>query len=183
MEVNLAKSLKGTVLINGERYFISYEGLTTICSKCGMYGHLVHSCPQGATEKMVVLRPSNVGEESKEAVAGRDGFTAVRRSRRGNASRIPVVAVTDRTEAEERRNLRANPSSQGRDNITLSNRFGSLGEGTIPTELREVVNLVEENKENEDIFTKQSTGLSGKPGRGDRIWWTECSKELGQEWG
>ncbi|XP_013633708.1 PREDICTED: uncharacterized protein LOC106339442 [Brassica oleracea var. oleracea] len=42
VEVNLAKTLKGTMLINGERYFVAYEGLSEICSKCGIYGHLVH---------------------------------------------------------------------------------------------------------------------------------------------
>ncbi|EOA38826.1 hypothetical protein CARUB_v10011149mg [Capsella rubella] len=36
VEVNLVKPLKGTVLINGERYFVSYEGLSNIRSMCGL---------------------------------------------------------------------------------------------------------------------------------------------------
>ncbi|XP_010424323.1 PREDICTED: uncharacterized protein LOC104709398 [Camelina sativa] len=43
VEVNLKRPLKGTVMVNGERYFVSYEGLSAICSRCGMYGHLVHN--------------------------------------------------------------------------------------------------------------------------------------------
>ncbi|XP_010425860.1 PREDICTED: uncharacterized protein LOC104710904 [Camelina sativa] len=39
VEVDLKNPLKGTVLINGERYYVSYEGLSTICSSCGLYGH------------------------------------------------------------------------------------------------------------------------------------------------
>lgn len=31
-EVNLKKPLKESIMINGERYFVSYEGLTNICS-------------------------------------------------------------------------------------------------------------------------------------------------------
>ena len=44
VEVNLSTPLKGTVLINDERFFVSYEGLVKICSACGLYGHLVHAC-------------------------------------------------------------------------------------------------------------------------------------------
>lgn len=45
VEIDLKKPLKGTVMVNGLRYFVAYEGLSTICSKCGLYGHLVHTCP------------------------------------------------------------------------------------------------------------------------------------------
>lgn len=50
VEVNLKKPLKGTVLINGERYFVSYEGLSNICSICGLFGHMVHHCSRGPPE-------------------------------------------------------------------------------------------------------------------------------------
>ncbi|KAG2293405.1 hypothetical protein Bca52824_040074 [Brassica carinata] len=55
VEVNLAKPLKGTVLINGERYFVAYEGLSNICSKCGIYGHMVHGCPRTIAERVANL--------------------------------------------------------------------------------------------------------------------------------
>ena len=45
VEVNLNKPLKGSVMVNGERYYVSYEGISAICSMCGMFGHLVHACP------------------------------------------------------------------------------------------------------------------------------------------
>ncbi|KAG7552429.1 hypothetical protein ISN45_Aa06g030300 [Arabidopsis thaliana x Arabidopsis arenosa] len=54
VKVNLMKPLKGIVMINGERYFVSYEGLSNICSMCGMYGHLVHACPQAVLSKEIV---------------------------------------------------------------------------------------------------------------------------------
>lgn len=53
VEVNLKKSLKGTVMVNGERYYVSYKGLSAICSKCGLYGHLVHTCPQVSQTRVV----------------------------------------------------------------------------------------------------------------------------------
>ncbi|XP_010481113.1 PREDICTED: uncharacterized protein LOC104759949 [Camelina sativa] len=49
VEVDLQRPLKGTIMINGERYFVSYEGLPNICLLCGLYGHLVHACPSGNT--------------------------------------------------------------------------------------------------------------------------------------
>ncbi|KAL8161183.1 hypothetical protein V2J09_012672 [Rumex salicifolius] len=45
VEVDLKKPLKGTVLVNRERYFVAYEGLSSICSSCGLFGHLAASCP------------------------------------------------------------------------------------------------------------------------------------------
>ncbi|KAL8171436.1 hypothetical protein V2J09_023240 [Rumex salicifolius] len=44
IEVNLSKPLKGSLTINDTRYFVTYEGLNTICSHCGIYGHLAANC-------------------------------------------------------------------------------------------------------------------------------------------
>lgn len=52
VEVDLRKPLKGTIIINGVRYFVAYEGLNNICPRCGVYGHGVQSCPQGRKETM-----------------------------------------------------------------------------------------------------------------------------------
>ncbi|CAA7042516.1 unnamed protein product [Microthlaspi erraticum] len=84
VEVNLKKPLKGTILINGERYFVSYEGLTNICSLCGMYGHLVHSCPKRVSEASNESVTSNFPgrDNGKEIAVVEDGFTQVRRGRR-----------------------------------------------------------------------------------------------------
>lgn len=87
VEVNLKKPLKGTLMINGERYFVLYEGLTTICAQCGLYGHLVHACPRGASEKViemdVVGATPNVdsGQIMNKSCSMEDGFTPVRQRR------------------------------------------------------------------------------------------------------
>ncbi|XP_010435718.1 PREDICTED: uncharacterized protein LOC104719481 [Camelina sativa] len=54
IEVNLSRPLKGTIQVNEERYFVSYEGLTNICSGYGVYGHLVHVCPRRVLAEVVV---------------------------------------------------------------------------------------------------------------------------------
>lgn len=74
VEVNLKKPLNGTVMVNGERYYMSCEGLKTICSKCGMYGHLVHTCPQGASEKTVGVTLPTVDVDSNKSMPSEDGL-------------------------------------------------------------------------------------------------------------
>lgn len=93
VEVNLAKPLKGTVLINGERYFVAYEGLSVICSKCGIYGNLVHGCPKMIAERMANLavnaepQAKNGLENRQEQQMQDDGFVRAKGPRRGSQMR------------------------------------------------------------------------------------------------
>ncbi|CAA7036312.1 unnamed protein product [Microthlaspi erraticum] len=120
VEVNLKKPLKGTVLVNGERYFVSYEGLTNICSLCSLYGHLVHSCPRKAHNPS----PLVVTQTTQRSVSGQgvapvdDGFTQVRRGRRSE----PEGVRQEGTKNLERSAIKEGDSS----NILLANRFGNL---------------------------------------------------------
>lgn len=79
VEVNLAKPLKGSVVINGERYYVAYEGLTNICSCCGLYGHVIHQCPSRIPEESVEVPVKKPVETVKERLPTNDGFTEVRR--------------------------------------------------------------------------------------------------------
>lgn len=147
VEVNLAKPLKGTVLINGERYFVAYEGLSDICSKCGIYGHLVHGCPKTIAERManqtiqteapIVAQPP----PRQNPIMQEDGFTQARASRRGTQTQPQMVDVTTRVLLEE-------ASRKNRDTVALSNKFGSLEMVTSVGESREDEVNGEENKEN-----------------------------------
>ncbi|KAL8142956.1 hypothetical protein V2J09_015988 [Rumex salicifolius] len=55
IEVDLRKPLKGSLTINGTRYFVSYEGLNTICSNCGIYGHLAINCSRKRVDTTGVI--------------------------------------------------------------------------------------------------------------------------------
>lgn len=103
VEVNLTKPLKSTVVINGDRYFVSYEGLPNICSYCGLYGHLVHSCPKVTAtsprnvQEMTVVeaRPkTSVGASSNNAVQMNDGFSLVKSSGRRSGATTEKVVFT-----------------------------------------------------------------------------------------
>ena len=48
VEVDLLQPLVGKILLDGEWQLVSYEGLHTICSVCGMYGHKEDSCSENA---------------------------------------------------------------------------------------------------------------------------------------
>lgn len=72
-------------MINGDRYFVSYEGLTNIRSGCGMYGHLIHNCPLVGKKRALVVRAKEMKEKTDEAPRVNDKFTVVRRSGRSSA--------------------------------------------------------------------------------------------------
>lgn len=140
VEVNLKKPLKGTVMVNGERYYVSYEGLNNIFSKCGLFGHLVHNCPQLASERALVVPKPNavVVAVTNTNMSTEEGFTVVRRSRRKpgiagsreNANAMNAGGVKER-------NLWEIPINKVFQNITINNRFGSLGEDVIPAMSKE----------------------------------------------
>ena len=180
VEVNLAKSLKGTIMINGERYFVAYEGLSNICSFCGLYGHLVHSCPRGAAERTVNLTPTTVAVRTTETVTPRengssqdeDGFTPVRRSgkRVENPTRRAGKAA-EKASAVMERNLKDIPITDT-ENIMTPNRFAGLEEDSVADNLREGAMITGENKENEGgsnqaRIGKKTCQLRQVPGKSD----------------
>ncbi|KAG7578919.1 Reverse transcriptase domain [Arabidopsis thaliana x Arabidopsis arenosa] len=155
VEVNLKKPLKGSLLINGERYFVAYEGLTNICSSCGLYGHLVHNCPRGRQEKAVAVLNPNVSTERELIVTNQteDGFTMVGKAGR-RVEKQPVKAVipvgnsgrnSGSVFGKIQRDLGRRKESE---NISLSNSFGSLGANM---EVAEISGELGGNKENENI--------------------------------
>lgn len=163
VEVNLKKPLKGTVMINGERYFVSYEGLTNICSHCGLYGHLVHSCPKRAQEKAVVVAPPTVAvtPSGPEVNQVDDGFTMVRSAGRRVDMPMKKAAVSAGGSRVESGTTRRDPvRRKNTGNIPVSNRFGSLGSDmAIPVLQKEGV-IFGENKENEVLSNQAFKGKS-----------------------
>ena len=156
VEVDLSKPLKGTLMVNGERHFVAYEGLMNICSGCGIYGHLVHNCPKTRVEKVVEKPVSRMA--SAENLHGGDGFTVVRRGARKavqpeNRPVVAAVAVVG-SEGDHGRKLREITASANMEILPTSNRFSNLEEDMIESEIREVAITVEKNKENM-VFTQQ----------------------------
>ncbi|KAG2248243.1 hypothetical protein Bca52824_087871 [Brassica carinata] len=156
VEVNLAKPLKGTVLINGERYFVAYEGLAEICSKCRIYGHSVHGCPRTIAERLAEVAIQTEAQSAtrsptrQEPIVQENGFTPVRSSRRGTQI-LPRLVNCRTAEAggETDRNVQEIPQTGGIANIAISNKFGSLEQDTDRSKSREEIVSGEENKENQ----------------------------------
>lgn len=59
VEVDLNKQLKSKFMIRTQLYIVEYEGLNTICFRCGTYGHSQEQCGH---EKL----PKNQQENSKQ---------------------------------------------------------------------------------------------------------------------
>ncbi|EOA27131.1 hypothetical protein CARUB_v10023230mg, partial [Capsella rubella] len=153
VEVNLAYPLKGTIMINAERYYVAYEGLTNICSLCGLYGHLVHACPAGkpvmpVTEKETTATVVPGGSE------GGDGFTTVRKTGYRSTSQMRKVSLAAAKSGKETEgNLREISGQKESANIAVSNSFGMLEDGVVSLESRDVVITSGANKENEYPLT------------------------------
>ncbi|CAA7030619.1 unnamed protein product [Microthlaspi erraticum] len=183
VEVNLAKPLKGTILINGDRYFVAYEGLNVICSGCGLYGHLVHNCPKAAAPMVTApvrttgvasaSMSQNMVEERRETSQAEMEFQTVRGSRRKSAGSTvspaaePVAFTawsSGGVEARKSRNILANIPKT---NIPNSNRFDSLAVDTELTESREDGVLVEVDKEN--VNDGNIHGIEKSTGHGNQL--------------
>lgn len=161
VEVNLKKPLKGTVMVNGERYYVSYEGLSAICSKCGLYGHVVHTCPHVSQTKVAAVIPSNENASPTAAQPSEDGFTVVRRSgRRTAVAAKPADLPGGSSDGSHERNLREIPINKDFENIRLSNRFGRLEDNGVSLEGRNVADSMAPNKENENIQDPLGEGKS-----------------------
>ncbi|XP_013713507.1 uncharacterized protein LOC106417212 [Brassica napus] len=157
VEVNLTKPLKGTVLINGERYFVAYEGLSNICSKCGIYGHLVHGCPRTIAERVANLdiqaasQPSTRPVTRQDQAVQEDGFIPARVQRRGTQMMPrPVENLIGENSGKANRKSQETPRFKEAGNISLANKYGSLGMDTALSVSREDMASGEENKENQN---------------------------------
>lgn len=154
VEINLSKPLKGSVLINGERYYVAYEGLNNICSGCGMYGHLIHGCPRVVMEKSQAEAVQTVIEKTGEVAIRDDGFTVVRRGgRRSEGPSRGVVAAARRPET-------GLAIIKGNNNVVTKNRFGNLETGMVRSELTGGNIASGANKENQMIADPMREGKS-----------------------
>ncbi|KAL8140630.1 hypothetical protein V2J09_006651 [Rumex salicifolius] len=44
VEIDITQPLLGAMIVEGGKIFIDYDGLHTVCYRCGVYGHLVDRC-------------------------------------------------------------------------------------------------------------------------------------------
>ncbi|EOA29675.1 hypothetical protein CARUB_v10015822mg, partial [Capsella rubella] len=124
VEVDLTQPLKGSVMVNGDRYFVSYEGLSNICSSCGLYGHLVNTCPSRMAERLAQVSVQEMSPVVPSGGGGSDGFTEVRRTSRRSGTQmakesVAVGAVTERQE----RNVSKIASITENEKLAVSNKI------------------------------------------------------------
>ncbi|XP_048591480.1 uncharacterized protein LOC106355257 [Brassica napus] len=170
VEVNLNKPLKGTVVINGERYWVSYEGISTICSTCGMYGHLAHACPRKSVERAPAT--ASIPITKPHEITGDTGmvteFTQVRPARRRQEQQNGGGGSMRNNEGRDMRGAKIMTGSRVKEArngsaveiIKVSNRFGGLGEEGETEKLEEEVGRDGANKENENTINLSSIGSS-----------------------
>ncbi|KAL8166153.1 hypothetical protein V2J09_007652 [Rumex salicifolius] len=176
VEIDITQPLFGSIIVNGEKVFIEYEGLNTICYRCGRYGHLVDKCQQKEPE----MEPRNC--ENEQVTAGQNSLTPA------STSRGPTSAAKRDIGAWSvvgRRNYR---KSNGKNDTTKiaagiaksfsHNRFDSLNVENIDMPSKEGMEIeedtgIEENRDPNIIILKgkafgdsngKSQQLSSGPG-------------------
>lgn len=169
VEVNLNKPLKGTVMVNGERYFVSYEGISAICSTCGMYGHLVHACPRNVTEKALAPVPTPVITSlvTHNSTEMEMEFTQVRHARRKPEQHKNIGTSLGGKDGSGTVGRKTSEVSKERvlEEIRTSNKFGGLNEEGVMEENVEVAVREEENKENENSINLRAGGSRERNGK------------------
>lgn len=190
VEVNLKKPLKGTVMVNGERYYVSYEGLNTICPSCGIYGHLVSACPRKASEVMAQMSVQNGASSSDGGDKTKDGFTVVKKAgRRVEPPAKPVVFAAGGSGKGQERNTAGIAQITGKGNVAISNSFSGLNADFMEEELREAnkenidINIPQESrnvepskerynlrKESRVVHVESRVEVTGKKGAGPKTW-------------
>lgn len=175
VEVNLNKPLKGTVMINGERYGVSYEGISTICSICGMYGHLAYACPRKTVERAPINVITQATDLQKDtgAMEKETGFTSVRPARKNHVKQNGGGNLMWRNEGSDTRGGKVMiGGSKGEEmsevNVTpaieVSNRFGGLVDEEQVEEPIEETGRDGANKENENTMNLNQTDPSKRFG-------------------
>ncbi|CAA7044677.1 unnamed protein product [Microthlaspi erraticum] len=147
-------------MINGERYYVSYEGLTNICSGCGIYGHMLDSCPSRVVSKPVDSAMTNQGMVAASQGDAEEGFIMARKPKPvvRTAGR-PAASVTGNGREVPRRVLKKIPQQKDLGNISLSNAFDRLREDTEVIEFGKGNIINDGNKENS---SKLSGAFKGK---------------------
>lgn len=51
IEIDMAKPLIGLIIINVKAQKVEYEGIPSVCYKCGKVGHLKEKCLENSQEK------------------------------------------------------------------------------------------------------------------------------------
>ncbi|KAK4266118.1 hypothetical protein QN277_027087 [Acacia crassicarpa] len=75
--VDLSKQLMSGFTLDGEDYFLEYEGLHGLCTSCGIYGHSVESCTMGGGKQRAGDQPDENNSVIKETEAASSGDQGV----------------------------------------------------------------------------------------------------------
>ncbi|CAL9240243.1 unnamed protein product, partial [Arabidopsis halleri] len=156
VEVNLRRALKGSIVVNGERYSMAYEGLSNICPVCGIYGHVGSVCPKRESGSVVQTVQKETASNQNGGEKTVDGFTEVRR--KGRQAQVPKVVFAaggprdllrqQRTEKADGNGFGAGVRESGA--AINANRFAGLVNEGEEQGMQVEQSLMGANKENAD---------------------------------
>lgn len=137
VEINLNEPLKPFINLYGKPYGVVYEGISTICFNCGVYGHVREQCPYKSENQYDVKEPTKPTAETSTEPADpnlvdvsmlnpEDGLNSYTKDQsapkpKSNANVGPWMVMSYRN---RKKNFNASPSRNGKP--SQGSRFAPL---------------------------------------------------------
>ncbi|KAL4382918.1 hypothetical protein GQ457_15G016510 [Hibiscus cannabinus] len=160
--VNLKKPLVSSIIIDGQRQGIEYEGFPTIFYSCGKYGHIMETCkPFNEQNHHEDIIDMTIVESTEKFGPWMQAPT--RRSRKNVNNREP----TDRTVAYMKQSL---PVKKGRYEVLLSEKDDDYGlqtdnmvkKSTTPIKINGLTAKIDSSKKGSNVDWETMGSVRGK---------------------
>lgn len=175
VEINLNEPLKPLITLNKKTYGVVYEGISTICFNCGVYGHVRDQCPYVSEDRtstknqdaaMMVTPVDNTHPNDKVPTMDVDATTSLGSQQ---VEKVPVIVCNDRPISKNKENPDVGPwmvmsyrnrkqnsttSLNKKKNANLGSRFTPLLNNNLDFELVASEPVRTEGMQNEPTIVK-----------------------------
>ncbi|XP_061346565.1 uncharacterized protein LOC133292202 [Gastrolobium bilobum] len=150
IEVDLAKPLRGSYILDGCRKMVEYEGLFLICIKCGRYGHNSNSCPD-YVKSTASAKPDMPPEQTVELPCNQEvgPWMVVQRRRKHQQQIQKKEAVSGRKFGEDISNIKDLKISES--NPKVENDVQETSEGNKQGAVHSLAKVSKENEVSQKV--------------------------------
>ncbi|KAF7842622.1 Zinc finger, CCHC-type [Senna tora] len=127
IEIDLKKALIGKIWIRGHWVKVEYESLHSLCSLCGVYGHVSRDCPEKKEVAHEIVNVSGENEEPNPIVAKEIPIVNPRKGLAENPKEIELRGDW-MTVNKRRPNRRPTGAGRGNNGFRSINTFQALSE-------------------------------------------------------
>ncbi|XP_061340522.1 uncharacterized protein LOC133287000 [Gastrolobium bilobum] len=159
IEIDLAKPLRGSYILDGRRKRVEYEGLFLICLKCGKYGHNSEACPDYVKTTNPV-KPNAAPEQPVEVPCnlGVGPWMVVQHRKKNQQQAQKKESINDRSFGEDISNKKNVKGAGSIPKVEKSQQ--EVISGIIPGSAPSMTNESKENEESLNSVQSHATGMN-----------------------